>query len=123
MAGDDFDLGLIAQSGLGGRRYGDGEKIFTSGDPGEAMYVVTAGQVDIIRYGTVLENVRPGGFFGEMALIDGEPRSASAIAHGETEIVSVDEAGFRQLVQQQPGFALTVMRRLAVRLRRISDQI
>ena len=100
-----------------------GEKIFLEDDAGRAMYIVRSGRVDIITYGTVLENVGPGGIFGEMALIDDGPRSAAAIASVDTEVASIDKGMFVDLVRRHPEFALFVMRLLAVRLRRMNKSL
>ena len=56
-----------------------GETIFNEGDVGDAMYVVLEGVVDIVHKGKAIDHVETGSIFGEMALIDDEPRSASAI--------------------------------------------
>ncbi len=100
-----------------------GEKVFLEDDAGRAMYIVRSGRVDIITYGTVLENVGPGGIFGEMALIDDGPRSAAAIASEDTEVAAIDKGTFLELVRKHPEFALSVMRLLAVRLRRMNKSL
>jgi len=97
--------------------------IFSEGDRGGAMYAVVSGEVEIMIHGTVVETVGPGGFFGEMAIIDDEPRSGTAIAKSDCELVAIDEAAFRALAQENPDFALAVIRVLARRLRRMDDHI
>ncbi len=67
----------------------------------------------------MLESVGPGGMFGEMALIDGGPRAAAALAAEATEVAVVDKATFHALVREEPDFALGVMRLLAERIRRM----
>src|SRR5215470_5156356 len=79
-----------------------GQAIFTAGQPGDVMYVVNDGEVDVIINGKVVETVGPGGVLGEMALIDKGPRSASAVAKTDCKLVSVDEQHFQRLVQQTP---------------------
>ena len=76
-----------------------------------------------ITYGTVLENIRAGGIFGEMALIDDGPRSAAAMAAEPTEVVAIDKPAFLSVVRDDPQFALRVMSLLATRLRRMNKQI
>jgi len=95
-----------------------GEAIFNAGDAGELAYVVKEGEVDILVAGKVLERVVPGGIFGEMALIDNKPRSASVVAATDCQLVPISENRFTLLVQQTPFFALEVMRVMADRLRR-----
>jgi CRP-like cAMP-binding protein len=71
----------------------------------------------------VLENVGPNGIFGEMALIDGSPRSASAVAREPTEVAVIDEKAFLYLVGKDPAFALDLLRQLTVRLRRTTESL
>jgi CRP/FNR family transcriptional regulator, cyclic AMP receptor protein len=97
-----------------------GDVIFSRGDIGETFYVVRSGTVRLHIDGQTLEEIGPGGVFGEMALIDHEPRSATAVAASDCELVPIDERYFRFLVGQTPFFALTVMRAMAARLRRAS---
>lgn len=103
--------------------YPAGQTIFSEGDSGEQMYAVVSGEVEIVTGGKVLEMVSAGGVFGEMALIDHNPRSASAIAKTDCQVVAVDEKRFQFLVQQTPFFALQMMRILAARLRRTTHDI
>ena len=95
-----------------------GQAIFTEGGPGDAMYAVIEGEVNIVRCGQVLETVGEGGIFGELALVDDQPRSASAIAHTGCKVAVIDLRRFSVLVQQTPFFAVEVMRVMAARLRR-----
>ncbi len=105
------------------KTFSAGEKIFLEEDVGRAMYIVRSGRVDIITYGTVLENVGPNGIFGEMALIDDGPRSAAAIASTDTEVAALDKGQFLELIRRHPEFALAVMKLLAVRLRRMNRSL
>jgi len=94
-----------------------GEKIFMEGQPGEYMYGVISGQVEITKNGKVVDTVGPGGIFGEMALIDKAPRSASAVAKTDCTAAQITEKRFFFLVQQTPNFALHLMRVLTDRVR------
>jgi len=96
-----------------------GEVVFTQGDPAGVMYVVVEGEVDVLLDGKVIETVRSGGVFGEMALIDSGPRSATAISRTQCLLSPVDEMRFRDLIVREPQFAFLVMRVLARRLRRM----
>ena len=118
-----FDFSLLDRIGAPFRHFDAGAKIFLEEDPGDAMYMVRSGRVDVVTYGTVLENVRSGGVFGEMALIDDGPRSAAAIAAEPTEVVAIDKPTFLAIIRDDPGFALKVMSLLATRLRRMNKQI
>ena len=84
------------------------------------MYVVRDGSVTLSIGDQVVETVGPGGLFGEMAVIDREPRSATAIAESDVTLVSIDKRRFWFLVQETPYFAEIVMRVMAQRLRRQS---
>ncbi len=101
--------------------YEAGAIIFHAGDAGRSMYAVRSGEVDLVVGDIVVETVATGGIFGEMALIDTAPRSATAIAKTACEVVQVDEKQFSFLVQQTPFFALQVLRVLAARLRNANE--
>jgi CRP/FNR family cyclic AMP-dependent transcriptional regulator len=118
-----FDFSILDRLGAAYRHFEAGEKIFLEEDPGTEMYMVRSGRVDVITYGTVLENVRAGGIFGEIALIDDGPRSAAAIAAEPTEVVAIDKPTFLAVIRDDPHFALKVMTLLATRLRRLNKQI
>lgn len=99
-----------------------GQNIFTAGQPGDTMYVVKEGEVDVVVNGKVVDTVGPSGILGEMALIDKQPRSATAVAKTDCKLVSVNEQRFQRLVQQTPHFAIQVMRVMAQRLRHMDTQ-
>jgi CRP-like cAMP-binding protein len=101
-------------------RHDAGEVIFSQGDAGETFYIVREGSVILSADGRTLEELGPGGIFGELALVDHAPRSATATAGTDCELVPVDERYFQFLVGQTPFFAQTVMRAMAARLRRAS---
>ena len=96
--------------------------IFAEGTPGDVMYVVLDGEVELRVRGEVLEVAGPGDIVGEMALIDTKPRSATARAISDCRLASVDERRFLYMVHETPLFALHVMRVLADRLRRMNAQ-
>jgi CRP-like cAMP-binding protein len=93
--------------------------IFEKGQPGDVMYAVLEGEVEIVLDGKVIDSAGPGGIIGEMALIDSSPRSATARAKTACRLVPVGEKRFTFLVQQTPFFSLQVMRIMAERLRRL----
>ena len=123
MAESAFDFNTLVSGGYPLQRFATGDRIFVEGDDGSAMYVVRTGTVAIMSCGAVLETLGPNGAFGEMALIDGSPRSATAIAREETEVAVIDERAFLYLVERNPSFALDLLRRLAARLRRMNDSL
>jgi CRP-like cAMP-binding protein len=98
-----------------------GQVIFRAGDLGDVMYVIKSGKVDIVHGGELLDTVGAGGIIGEMALIGGESRSATAIARTTCVLTPIDERRFEALVQQAPYFAVMVMRVLVSRLRQRNE--
>ena len=118
-----LDFSLLTRAGFPLQRFAAGDKIFVQDDEGGSMFVVRSGRVNITTYGTVLETIGPNGMFGEMALIDGSPRSATAVAAEPTEVAPIDKVAFTHLVRQDPEFALRVMRMLAARLRQMNASL
>jgi CRP-like cAMP-binding protein len=94
-----------------------GSIIFREGDEAHELFVIKSGQVRIQIGNRTVTELAADSIFGEMALIDNEPRSATAIAVTDVELVAVSEKQFLFLVGQTPYFALKVMRVLAQRLR------
>jgi CRP-like cAMP-binding protein len=94
-----------------------GTAIFRVGDAGSEMYVIRDGSVVISRGDVVLNTLTAGDIFGEMALIDGSPRSADATAGTDCVIVPVNAERFDRMVQITPHFARTIMKVLTERLR------
>src|SRR5271156_1784751 len=104
-----------------------GEVIFEEGSSGRELFVVLGGEVEIAKVNgaskTVIVTLGKGEFFGEMAVIDGSSRSATAIAAvPNTRVMRINHARFVYLVSQQPAFALMIMDALSKRLR-ISNEI
>ena len=98
------------------------EVIFEEGSTGRELFVVLAGQVEIVKVNgpnkTLIVTLGKGEFFGEMAVIDGSSRSATAIAAApHTRVMRINHARFVYLVSQQPAFALMIMDALSKRLR------
>lgn len=108
---------LLANSGEA-EEFPAGATIFNEGEDGEQLYIVRSGSVALQAHGQELETVGEGAIFGEMALIDREPRSATAVAKSDCELVAIDKRRFWFLVQETPYFAEIVMRIMADRLRR-----
>lgn len=117
-----LDLASLDRLGAPVMRFEAGERVFLADDQARAMFVVRSGRVDVIIYGAVMENVRAGGIFGEMALIDDEPRSAAAIAAEPTEVSVIDQPTFMALIEADSAFALHMMRLLSARIRRMNEQ-
>src|ERR1700747_1393761 len=99
-----------------------GTVIFAEGQKRDSMYVVKSGTVDLNVRGKNVEVVGTDGFFGKMALVDQAPRSATAIARTDCIVIPISERHFLFMVEETPFFALTVLRTLTARLRRM-DQL
>jgi CRP/FNR family transcriptional regulator, cyclic AMP receptor protein len=105
-----------------------GDIIFKEGEKGDLMYVLLEGAVElkmkVERGETVLKTVdTPNDFFGEMALLDDRPRSASAIAAKKTRALAVDGPTFESMILSNGKFALKIIKILAARIRRSNDQV
>lgn len=102
--------------------FGVDDVIFEEGSTGRELFVVLDGEVEIAKVDgarkTSIIKLGKGEFFGEMAVIDGSARSATAIASApNTKVMRINHARFVYLVSQQPAFALMVMDALSKRLR------
>jgi CRP-like cAMP-binding protein len=100
--------------------YEAGTTIFEQGSPGDVMYVVLEGEVNVQVGSEVVDTIGAGEIIGEMALIDSKARSAAAVAKTDCRLAPVDEKRFLFMVQQTPFFSLHVMRILAERLRHMN---
>jgi CRP/FNR family cyclic AMP-dependent transcriptional regulator len=110
------------------KRYAAGQTIFQRGDEGSGMLFVVSGQVHIVVSSAegreiILNIIEPGQEFGELALLDGEPRSADAVAHTDSVILSISHAEFMPLLARNPDISAAIMRVLCGRLRRTSTQL
>jgi len=102
--------------------YDVADVIFEEGSTGRELYVVLEGKIDIVKdtgaTRTTIVTLGKGEFFGEMAVIDGSSRSATAVAAApKTKVMRINHARFVYLVSQQPAFALMIMDALSKRLR------
>ena len=107
----------------GAKAFAPGETIFVEGDAGDLMYVVIEGSVRLSVTGRTLEKVGAGSVFGEMALIDASPRSATATALTACTLVPVTAQRFKALVKESPDFAIDIMRVMAARLRSMDRRL
>lgn len=120
------DLDHLAAS-LRRRRYAGGQVIFARGDPGASLYIVQEGTVKISLASPdgkefVLAVLGPGEFFGELALLDDEPRSADAVAQEACQLLLLSRDDFTRFLETRPGVALRLLAVLSRRLRN-ADQM
>jgi CRP-like cAMP-binding protein len=105
------------------RRYRGGDPVFREGDPGTALYIIEAGEIRILLGGSegkevVLALLGPGEFFGELALLDGEPRSADAVATANTDLLVLPRDDFVRFLRDVPAVAVNLLASLSRRFRR-----
>lgn len=99
-----------------------GEALFREGEPGDALWVLVRGEVEVVAQSKVLNVLGPPACFGEIALVDRSTRTASIIARTEVEALTLTADRFDVLVKKHGGLAVGVMRLLAERLRRATDR-
>ncbi|TLY51047.1 MAG: DUF1003 domain-containing protein [Gammaproteobacteria bacterium] len=115
------DLNALSDT-LTARAFDAGERIFAQGDAGSAMYIVASGEVNIYLQPTPssrisLEDLRQGGFFGELGLFDEKPRSASAVAAIDTVLLELQHETLVGFLERRPQAALAILRVMSGRLR------
>ncbi len=113
---NDEYYGLLTE-GRAPRTFEAGELVFEQGDRGDAMYVVLDGSVELRDGEQLVETVTAPGLFGEMALIEDEPRALTAVAAGDAVLFEIPARHFWILVHDTPYFAQLVMSVMARRLR------
>ena len=110
-----------------GASYGAGDYIVREGETGSCMYVVLDGKAEVIRDVGGSEHrlalLGPGDFFGEMALFDGEIRSASVRAIGDVRMLTVDKRTLLARVNEDPTLAFKLLERLIDRVRELNEQV
>jgi len=91
--------------------------IVTRGDSGDAFYVILTGTAMVRRPGRRSVNLGPGEFFGEMALLDGAPRTATVEAVTEVEVMLIPRTAFRKMLRSEPLISMKMLETVATRLR------
>lgn len=120
---------LLALAGLLRERVlAKGTVIVTQGDPGDTLFLIADGQVKVAVFGedgreVILSVLTEGRFFGEMALLDDEPRSAHVIAMTDASLWQLRRDDFRSRLRASPDLAIAMLRELSRRLRRADETI
>jgi CRP-like cAMP-binding protein len=117
MSDNEVDFSLLLRPEVPTRSFAKGDMIFKEGDRGDEFFVVVRGKVEIRSGNRCFETLGQNGIFGEMALIDDSPRSATVVALTHVTVAPIKENQFLFLLKHAPFFALSVMRVLAYRLR------
>jgi len=94
-----------------------GETLFRAGDAADCMFVVLEGSLNVLVGDKIVENSQRGAILGEMALVDNTPRGATVLAVTPSKLAKVDARRFQRLIQQNPFFAMHVMKELVDRIR------
>jgi CRP/FNR family transcriptional regulator, cyclic AMP receptor protein len=109
------------------RDFRAGAVLFEEGQPGDFMYVVATGEVEIRRKvgesERVLAVLPPGDFFGEMAILNSRPRSATAVVRVDSRLVVIEGRTFEAMLRARPEIALRIIKALALRLESANQQV
>ena len=102
-----------------------GHTVFAQGDEGDAMYVIEDGAVDIVagagKQKVILTSLFKRQYFGELSLLDGAPRSASAVASRATHLLALDRDDFVEFIKKRPDAALSIMHEVGERIRATNE--
>ena len=110
------------------RRYPKDTVVFFENEEGDTLFMILEGRIKVTILGDdgreiILTMLSPGDLFGEMALLDNEPRSATAIAVEETELLSLHRTDFQNVIVENPEVSAALIKVLSARLRRANHQI
>jgi CRP/FNR family transcriptional regulator, cyclic AMP receptor protein len=112
------DRALAAVADLATERtFDDGTALTTEGEVGDAFYLVLDGALDITRGGSIVRRLGPGEFIGEISLVDGRPRTATATAAGPVRTLAIACDGFAALMERHPAVRLGIVMALTERVR------
>ena len=96
--------------------------IVRQGDVGTGFFVIVEGRTRVIRDAETLATLGPGDFFGELSVLDGQPRTAQVIAEEPTRCLALASWDFERILTEQPALSLAILRGLAMRLRSVTEQ-
>ncbi len=113
--------------GVLGREYGDSEVICRQGERGEQMYVVQAGRAVVVREDgggeVILGELKAGDIFGEMAIFDRQPRSATVRSKGNARVLTLDKRAFLRRVHEDPSLAFQILQKMSLRIRGLNEEL
>jgi CRP-like cAMP-binding protein len=116
-----MDLGAL------GKEYEDQEVICRQGEPGDFMYVVQAGRAVVTHEQgdteSVVGDLAAGDVFGEMAIFDRQPRSATVRAQGSARVLTLDKRAFLRRVHEDPTLAFRILERMSQRIRGLNEEV
>jgi CRP-like cAMP-binding protein len=100
-----------------------GAVLTKQGDPGDAFYLIVEGKADVIKNGTKIARLGPGDAVGEMALLDGEPRSATVMMTTDGTILTMPRREFKGVLHDIPGISSKMLVALSLRLREANSRL
>src|SRR5689334_16605492 len=110
-----------------GREFKRGEVLFREGEPGREMYVVQSGKVNITKTvrgnEKILATLGAGEFFGEMSILNNQPRSAGAVVHDDAKLLVLDPRTFEAMIRGNVEIAVRLIKKLSDRLQEADEQI
>lgn len=113
--------------GFLGREYGPGEVVCRQGEPGDRMFIVQAGRAQVLREEAgsevIVGELSKGDVFGEMAIFDRQPRSATVKVLDNARILTLDKRAFLKRVHEDPSLAFKVLRKMSERIRGLDDEL
>ena len=99
----------------------EGHVIARQGDIASGLFVIASGGVRVVRDGRLVADLGPGDFFGELSVLDGQPRTAQVSAIDPTTCLALSTWEFESVVRERPDVALAILRGLATRLRELTE--
>ncbi len=115
------------ETGFLGKEYADQEVICRQGEPGDRMFVVQSGQVEVVREEggaeVLVGHLKVGDVFGEMAVFDKQPRSATVRAKGKARILTLDRRAFLRRVHEDPSLAFNILQKMSQRIRSLNEEV
>ena len=110
-----------------GKAYRDGDCIVKQGEPGDCMYVVQQGQIEVVREipngEVLLATLERGDVFGEMALFTKQPRSATVRARGKVRVLTIDKRTFLKRIHEDPSLAYTILQKMSQRIQALNNEL
>ena len=115
------------ESGSMGKEYADREVVCRQGETGNCMFVVLAGRLSVVREDADREvtvgELQGGDVFGEMAIVDQGPRSATVRAKGNARVLTLDKRAFLKKVREDPSLAFRIIQQMSGRIRYLNDEL